>query len=136
MGARGHFWFPRSELVVAGGAPAVELSLLSAGLRLCGLRWVSPWAVSACVGPEVGDMTGNGDNVEHERERHARWSGVFAGFELAYRGVGRLRPWGGFEVGWLLERPAFGIRRDGAGDEVFRPSSVGVQGSLGLEFAL
>jgi hypothetical protein len=134
--AVGRYWFPSSEPVTQGAPPAVGIRLLSAGLRVCALPLAGEWDLLGCVGPELGDMVGEGQNLSGNRTRHDRWSSLFAGVELAYRGAGRLLPLAGVELGWQLERPRFGFRRDGRDYTVFRPSPFGAQGYLGLGYAL
>jgi hypothetical protein len=136
VAAVGRSWFERSEPVTPGEPPAVGIKLVTVGARFCGVIRSGELALAGCAGADIGDMTGRGENLLGNRTQHDRFSGLFAGLELGYRGVGRVYPVVGVEGGALLERPRFGYRQNGRSFTVFRPSPLGVQGSLGLSVSL
>jgi hypothetical protein len=136
IAASGRYWFERSESVTPGEPPAVGMKLVTVGARFCGVILSGELAFAGCAGADIGDMTGRGENLLGNRTQHDRFSGLFAGLELGFRGVGRLYPVVGVEGGALLERPRFGYRQNGRSFTVFRPSPLGVQGSLGLAVSL
>jgi hypothetical protein len=128
IGASGRYWLTQSRTVEAGQSARIDLSAWSAGVRGCGIHHRGAWRLGACVGPDIGSMTGRGKALQAERTRSDRWSALAGGFGVGHAGAGWFIPSFGFELAYLFERPRFGIRRDGTGEEVFQPAPVTFSG--------
>jgi hypothetical protein len=133
--ALGRYWLARHAVVAFAPSAALDLRLSTLGTRGCWLPLAGEWRFSGCVGGDVGDLRGEGINVENERTRHARYSDLAAGFAIAYTHY-RLAPEAGLDFAWALERPRFGVKQNGRAEEVFRPGAWGFAAFFGFAFEL
>jgi hypothetical protein len=127
------YWLPREAPVRNVPAAAVSIQLTSVGLRGCPLARVGGFTLAPCAGFDLGDMRGEGagEAVAPTGTRHALWSAAAVGLEVAYA-QSTVRPVVGVEGAYTLERPRFGVVRDGAQLEVFRPDRWVGQAYVGL----
>ena len=130
----GRFWLPR-EMRVRDSAATLQLGLATLGARACWLPLRGAWQLAACAGADVGDLRGEGIGVENQTTRHARYSDVGAGVQFAYL-RSQLAPEAGLEFLGALERPEFGIHRNGDPVRVFQPEGWALSASFGLAFEL
>jgi len=127
----GRHWLARE--VAADGLPNVklDLGLTAIGLRSCWLPLSGAWQLAACGGADVGELRGDGSGVENPHMRRTRYSQLAAAMQAAYARW-PLRPEFGVELSVPLERPPFGILRDGRDFPVFRPSFLGFSAFFGV----
>ena len=128
---------PRERSVENVSAAAVSIQMVSVGLRGCPLAKLEHFTLAPCAGFDFGDMRAEGDGaaLAATRTRHALWSAVTVGLELGY-GHGTVRPVAGVEGAYALHRPRFGVLREGAEAEVFRPERWAGQAYVGLSASL
>lgn len=134
----GRYWLPRSTDPARTQGPEIELSLVTAGLRACGLPflpWLGRWQVLGCAGAELGDLAGSGQGVNDARTQHARYAALEASMFAAYA-VTTPAPFAGLGFSWAVARPRFGFARGGELAETFRPASLAIMGYLGLSYGL
>jgi hypothetical protein len=127
----GAYLFPKVEPVPSAEPSGIELGLARVGVGLCAVPIGKP-ALSACVGPVLGDMWGRGTGLENPSTEHDLWTAVAA--ELALTHVTSFGPTvlAGLEGGPVLGAPRFGITQNGHPLEVYRARSWFFGGSLGL----
>jgi hypothetical protein len=112
VGAIGRYWLAGSETVPAqqGQQDAeIRLRLWSASLRGCWLPISADFEFAVCLGPEAGQMAGEGRQVQ-DAHRETDWYtalivDVGAGLSVA----GPLLLAAGLEGGPALSRPRFGV---------------------------
>ena len=131
----GRYWTTRSAQVPGYPGSSVELSLVTAGLRLCGVPGGPRWSWLICARSDVGDMSGHGEQVDNARTRHAVVTGLGGTLAVAFAS-GRLRPLAGTDLLWLASRPRFGVLQEGRPIQAFRPQNWQVTGFLGLSYEL
>ena len=129
----GRYWGPRTE--AAENAPPAEivLALVTLGLRLCRLPLAGDWTFAVCAVGDLGDMYGYGEGVRDSRTRHDRYSALGAGVNVTYSRW-PVAPFAGLEVAAALDRPSFGVQRNGQEVEAFRPAAWSFGAFLGLSF--
>jgi hypothetical protein len=127
----GRYWLPQ-EVAVADGTAKIRVKVLSLGLRACSFPSNEEWLVSGCLGAEIGDMNAEGVHIESARLRFDRWSALLAGLRVGRRVTEALIPLVGVEVAWALERPEFGVIREGTSEPAFRPTSFALIGYVGV----
>jgi hypothetical protein len=132
-------WLEQNETIAdAPEGAQVVIGLLTAGALACWTLAREPWETSACLGAELGDLTGSGDGqgVQKPVTKHARWSAALVqtgvGYRLSRQVLAVVRTAGGL----ALERPRFGVDRGGYDQEVFQPKQGLVRAGIGLELAL
>ena len=130
----GRYWLPR-EIQVPDSSATLQLGLATLGARACWLPLRGAWQIAACAGGDLGDLRGEGNGVENKSTRHALYPDVAAGFQVAYA-RSRLTPEAGFELSGAIERPDFGVHRNGQDDKVFQPELWAVSAFFGLAFEL
>jgi hypothetical protein len=135
VGLGGRYWLSRSAAVPGAVGVSIDLSVLTASLRLCLAPKRGAWSVAGCARGDWGDIAGHGDGVDHARARHAAYAGLGGGVSAAYS-IGRLSPLAGVEALRLASRPPFGVLRDDRPQEVFRPQAWQITGFVGLAYAL
>jgi hypothetical protein len=128
----GDQWAASSAFLPNHPGAEVDLQLVSAASLLCWAPWRNAEQFSACVGGELGDMSGQGDHVENGRRQHGRWSGLLAELKVEQPIYGPLVLFAGLGGGLGLERPGFGLVVDGTEQLVFRPAAYSVRFSLGI----
>jgi hypothetical protein len=133
--AVGRFWATRGAAVPGTADASVDLSLFTAGLRLCGVPTFRSWSWFVCARGDLGRMSGQGQLVNQAETRSDWFAGLGGSFEVAYA-VGRLSPVAGVDVLGLVDRPRFGVVRGSREVEAFRPKSWQVSGFIGLAYAL
>jgi len=118
--AAGTWWATR--FASAGGDVGAEVGLLAASGRLC-------WRY-ACVGAEVGRMTGRAVELMNGRDAALSWAAVTAG------GRWRVAVWDQVDlvvdagIAVAVDRPTFELMD---GTEAFRPTPVGARLGVALE---
>ena len=131
----GRYWLPRSAKVPDAPGSAVEISLMTAGLRLCGVPAFGDWSLPLCARADLGNMQGEGLDVNHPRTRDALFAALGGSVMLSYTRH-RLVPLAGLDLAWLASRPRFGVRRAGQEIQAFRPDTWGLGGFVGLAYRL
>jgi hypothetical protein len=131
LALHGRYWLPQ-EVDVADGSAQIRVKVLSLGFRVCSFPSNEAWLFSGCLGAEIGDMNAEGVHIESARLRFDRWSALVAGLRVGRRVTEALLPMAGVEVGWALERPEFGVIREGTSEPAYRPTSFALIGYLGL----
>jgi len=131
----GRYWSSSSADVASTTPRSIELSLATVGLRGCVLPAVGAWSWLACAGADWGNMAGSGQGVDNARTQHALFSSAEASLSLAYTRL-ELAPFVGVGASLALARPRFGVARNGAPDETFRPSQLGGLAFVGLTYGL
>lgn len=89
----------------------------------------------ACLGPDAGQLRGEGYALERARTAKERWASVNAELSLVYTSPSGLMTQLGFELGKTLEAPRFGIGQDGQGVEVHQANPWLAQASVGFGFS-
>jgi hypothetical protein len=136
FGLRADSWSPRS-VAVSGTTASVSVQLISAGVRACAHPLLAPVTVSACAGVDAGDMHGTGEGVDAAHGPHGRWSAVGVGVAARYPATPRrLAVVLSGDAGASLERPVFGVRRNGVDEQTFQPDTLLWRAGLGLELRL
>ena len=128
-------WAPRSAPVLGVESARVEVSLLTAGLRLCALPSHESWSLLVCARGDLGRMSAAGEQVDNAQSRTDGFAGLGGGLGLAYT-AGRLSPRAGADLLWTASRARFGIRRNGQDLEVFQPRAWHLTGFVGLAYLL
>jgi hypothetical protein len=128
-------WAPRSAPVPGVDRASVEVSLLTAGLRLCGTPSYQAWSLLACARGDLGRMSAIGEQVDKARSQSDGFAALGAGLGLAYT-RGRLSPRAGADLLWTASRARFGIRHNGDDVEVFQPRAWHLTGFVGLAYLL
>jgi hypothetical protein len=134
-GVGGRYWVSRDASVPNASTSSIEVSLVTGGLRLCGVPERGYWSIPVCARGDLGDMEGTGQRVDNARTRHALFATVGGSLALSYTRH-RLVPLAGLELHWTLARPRFGVLREGRAVEAFRPDEWGVGGFVGLSYRL
>jgi hypothetical protein len=129
----GRYWGPRTESAENAPPAEVVLSLVTVGLRLCGLPLAGDWTFAACATADLGDLFGYGEGVQNSRTRHDRYSALGAAVNVTYSRWA-VAPFAGLEVAGALDRPKFGVQRSGRDVEAFRPAAWSFAAFLGLAF--
>lgn len=129
------YWLSRSVAIAGTPSATVELSLVTAALRLCLARQRDAWSVSVCARADLGEMSGHGQGVDNERARGDLYAAA-GGSVLGAYALGRLSPLAGVEALGLGRRPRFGVLRNGQEQQVFRPRSWQLTGFVGLAYQL
>jgi hypothetical protein len=128
-------WSTRSAFVPGTPAASVNLSLMTAGLRLCGIPSRGAWSLHVCGCADVGRIRGEGEQVDNARNRSDWVTGLGGSLGLSYD-VGRWSPRLGAELLGVPRRPRFGVLRGGEGVEAFRAEALQVTGFIGLAYQL
>jgi len=131
----GRYWISRSAAVPDAQGAAVDLSLVTAGLRLCGVPAFGDWALPLCARADLGNMQGAGQDVNNARTRDALFAAVGGSIALSYTRH-RLVPLAGLDLTWAASRPRFGVLRAGQEVQAFRPDAWGLGGFVGLAYRL
>lgn len=134
---QGTYWLPRFAGIRGATASGIELQAFAVGARACWLPILGRWTLGACFGPDVGSVVGRGIGLEAARSGQNRFSAFMVDFSTALGGSANgegLTTELGFGAGAALERPRFGITRDGLGEETFQASTLLVQGYVGLRY--
>jgi hypothetical protein len=142
MGLVGRAWGLESAPIQGEGGASVGLRLTSVGLRACVPHDLGTLRVSACAGPELGDLQANGRGMRNPSTKHALWSALVASLGAAFPLTDHLTWQNRAEAGLGLLRPKVGVSdRSEAGESwrlVARPGQFfGVfVVSLGLDLPL
>lgn len=128
------YWFPGSADIQEGPL-SIELSLATVGLHGCTTGRPKDWSLLACLGVNVGDMSGSGQGLNHARTRHALSGAAEVGLLAAYSRV-KPAPFAGLGLSLALLRPRFGASLAGVETETFKVSQAAVIGYLGMSYGL
>lgn len=135
LGVEGRYWAARDATVPQTSRSSIEVSLITGGLRMCGVPVFEQWSLPLCLHGDLGDMEGTGQDIDNARTRHALFGGLAGSVALSYTRH-RLVPLAGLELHWATARPRFGVLRDEEQVEAFRPNEWGVSGFVGLAYQL
>ncbi len=133
--AVGRFWAVRNASVPGTPDASVDLSLFTAGLRLCGVPTYRRWSWLVCARGDLGRMSGDGQQVDQARTRHDLFAGFGGSLAVAYA-IGRFSPIVGADLLALTARPSFGVLRGREEVVAFRPQPWQLSGFVGLGYAL
>jgi hypothetical protein len=128
-------WASRSTPVPGVARASVEVSLLTAGLRLCVVPSHKPWSLLACARGDLGQMSATGEFVENAQSPSDGFAALGGGLGVAYT-AGRFSPRAGGDLMWTASRARFGIRHNGEDLEVFQPRAWHLTGFIGLAYLL
>ncbi len=133
--AAAHYWPERSLQLIEPDGASARLEMVSAGLRGC---WISlgRWEAGACVGPEVGRISGSGHGLDSEQQAGDRWSALLVDLRLGYAPARWVRLTLSGEAAAALERPRFTVDLPGGPAEVHRPEPWGLRGRVGVALVL
>jgi len=109
VGVLGQYWLPQTWPVSAQDDAEIGLRLWTIGVRGC---WVTPaigLEVSACAGPDFGQVTAEGRGLEEAHRRSDIHSALLAGVGASTPPRGSIRLALLVEGGPLLRRPRFGV---------------------------
>jgi hypothetical protein len=133
LAVRGTYWLSRFQPIAATNGSSMELGAWGVAVRACGLQSTGDITLSACLGPEAGDMSGAGDDVLiNANTQHERWSALLADVSLSISASSGLTTLLGVELGKTLEAPRFGIRQDAEDVDVFQANAWIVNAFVGL----
>lgn len=132
---RGASWLERFEPVRGTDASGITFSAWSLGLRACAVPVASQLSLWACLGPDAGELRGEGQDLERSRTAKERWASLNAELSLVYASRSGLMTLVGFEFGKTLEAPRFGIAQNGQGVDVFAANDWLAQASVGFGFS-
>jgi hypothetical protein len=135
VGVGGRYWISRDATVPTAPASSIEVSLITGGLRLCGVPTFGHWSLPLCLRGDLGDMEGTGQDIPNARTRHALFAALGGGLALSYTRH-RLVPVAGLDLHWAPARPRFGALRDREEVVAFRPDAWGLSGFVGLAYQL
>jgi hypothetical protein len=133
--AVGRYWVPGDADVDGFAGSSIHLSLATLGPRVCGLPGTGAWTVLACVGADVGSLSGTGQGVSNARTRSKLFAAAAASASVAYT-RSELAPLVGVELSGALTRPRFGVLAGGIEHDAYRPSQWMLFGSLGVALGL
>lgn len=127
----GSYWFGATAERERDAPVRIDLSLATAGLRLCVDRPSGSWLLLGCAQGDLGRMTGSGQNVDNARTQRALFGSVQA---LAFAQYAKWQPAPQLGVGlaWIAARPPFGISQQNVTIETFRPAQLAFMGYLGV----
>jgi len=131
----GRAWAPRTASVPGAPGVGVELSVMTGGLRVCAVPARGKWSLLACARGDLGEMTGDGQQVDNSRPGHDRFAGLGGSLGVAYA-VGRFSPRVGADLMWTVARPRFGVLQEGQAIQAFTPKPWHLAGFLGLAYEL
>jgi hypothetical protein len=112
VGAIGRYWLARSERVSAQQGQQdgeIRLRLWSASLRGCWLPVSAEFEFGVCLGPEAGQMAGEGRQVEDARRETDWYTALILDVGAGFSVTGPLLLAAGLEGGPALSRPRFGV---------------------------
>ena len=132
---RGAYWFERVQPVLGTDASGITFSAWSVGLRGCGVPVAGQFSLWVCLGPDAGQLRGQGQDLEQARTAKEPWASLNAELNLVYASRSGLMTQLGFEFGKTLAAPRFGIARNGEAVDVFEASPWLAQASLGFGFS-
>jgi hypothetical protein len=133
-GLTARYWLPGSA-DIQGGPLSIELSVATLGIQACTGPRRSAWSILACLGVNLGDMSGSGQGLNHAHTRHALFGALEAGVLTAYSRV-QPAPFAGLGLSLATFRPRFGASLAGVETETYQPSQVAVLGYLGMSYGL
>jgi hypothetical protein len=128
-------WAARAATVPGAPDARIDISLLSAGLRLCGVPTHRAWSLQACARADIESMAARGEGVDNARSRNPWFAALGGSLAVGYR-VGRVTPRVGAELLGSPDRPRFGVLQEGVGIEAFTPKAWQIAGFVGLAYLL
>ena len=126
----GSYWAPRRAHLAGAAGPAADISLVTGGVRGCGVVGRGRFELPLCLGVELGSMRATGVEVTGARRVRSLWLALTPGVAAVYAVRPRFAVWLGLDGLLALARPQFFIE---GGGEVHRAGRVGVRGWLALE---
>jgi hypothetical protein len=127
----GSYWLGATAERASDAPISIDLSLSTAGVRLCGERPTGSWLLLGCAQGDLGQMSGSGQNVDDARTQQALFGSLQA-LAFAQYSEWQPAPQLGFGLSWNLARPPFGISRQNVPTETFRPSQLAFLAYLGV----
>jgi len=131
----GRFWASRSATIPTTTDASVELSLMTGGIRLCGIPRYERWSAPSCARADAGYMSGHGQSVDNARAKRDGFAALGGSVGLGYE-LGRISPVVGAELLKIVSRPRFGALADGRDLQAFRPRAWQFSAFIGLSYAL
>jgi hypothetical protein len=133
--AAAHYWPDRNQPLTEPDGAYARLGMLSAGLRGC---WVSlgQLELGACLGPEVGRISGSGHGLDFEQQANDRWSALLVDLRLGYSPAEWVRLTLSGEAAAALERPRFTVDLPGGPVDVHRPDPWALRARVGVALVL